>query len=220
MTADVLPGYGPRSKKHPSESSVGARSCRSSGFFGNVSRDISEGVRGAATRAAPKVVIVGGGHNGLVTAALLARQGANVTVLEKNEEVGGAAFTGQPWGPDIDVTRCSYSLGMMDQELIDDLELETRFGLEKVNQWGYFAPREHGYLQLPDDDPQLLERELTSKAGAEDLERFKNYKPTLKVINTILQTGKGLCPQGEQAQALMRELQEVSVGDILDHGFR
>ena len=51
------------------------------------------------TKAVPKVVIVGGGHNGLVTAALLARRGMDVTVLEKNEKVGGAAFTGQPWCP-------------------------------------------------------------------------------------------------------------------------
>jgi phytoene dehydrogenase-like protein len=172
------------------------------------------------TRAVPKVVIVGGGHNGLVTAALLARHGMDVTVLEKNEKVGGAASTGHPWGPDIDMTRCSYSLGMMDQELIDDLELETRFGLRRANQLGYFAPRQNGYLQLPDDDPQLLEKELTTKAGPEDLLRFKNFKPTLKKINTILQTGRRPDPQGEQAQALMRELQQASVGDILDHGFR
>ena len=172
------------------------------------------------TSAVPKVVIVGGGHNGLVTAALLARHGMDVTVLEKNAKVGGAAFTGHPWGPDIDMTRCSYSLGMMDQELIDDLELETRFGLRKANQWGYFAPRQNGYLQLPDDDPQLLEKELTTKAGPGDLLRFRNFKPTLEKINTILQTGRRPDPHGERAQALMRELQQVSVGHILDHGFR
>ena len=172
------------------------------------------------TKAVPKVVIVGGGHNGLVTAALLARRGMDVTVLEKNEKVGGAAFTGQPWGPDIDMTRCSYSLGMMDQELIDELELESRFGLRKANQWGYFAPRPDGYLQLPDDDPKLLEKELSTKAGPGDLLRFKNFKPTLKKINAILQTGRRPDPQGEQAEALLRELQHVSVGHILDHGFR
>lgn len=172
------------------------------------------------TRAVPKVVIVGGGHNGLVAAAFLARGGMDVTVLEKNEKVGGAAFTGHPWGPDIDMTRCSYALGMMDQELIDDLELETRFGLEKVNQWGYFAPRRNGYLHLPDDDPELLERELTTKAGPDDLHRFRSFKPTLKKINTILQTGRRPYPQGEQARALLGELQQVSVGHILDHGFR
>jgi phytoene dehydrogenase-like protein len=171
-------------------------------------------------RGVPRVVIVGGGHNGLVTAALLARHGMDVTVLEKNARVGGAASTGHPWGPDVDMTRCSYSLGMMDQELIDDLELETRFGLRRANQWGYFAPRLDGYLQLPDDDPQLLDKELTTKAGPGDLLRFRNFKPTLKKINTILQSGKRPELSGEQAQALLLELKQVSVGQILDHGFR
>ena len=108
----------------------------------------------------------------------------------------------------------------MGSELIDDLELETRFGLRKANQWGYFAPRQNGYLQLPDDDPQLLEKELTTKAGPGDLLRFRNFKPTLEKINTILQTGRRPDPHGEQAPALIRELQQVSVGHILDHGFR
>ena len=74
-----------------------------------------------------------------------------------------------------------------------------RFGLRKANQWGYFAPRQNGYLQLPDDDPQLLEKELTTKAGPNDLLRFRNFKPTLKKINAILQTGRRPHPQGEKA---------------------
>ncbi len=117
------------------------------------------------TRAVAKVVIVGGGHNGLVTAALLARHGMDVTVVEKNGKVGGAAFTGHPWGPDIDMTRCSYSLGMMDQELIDELELETRFGLKKANQWGYFAPR------LERISPTSRRRPAAAREGIDDQSR-------------------------------------------------
>ena len=49
-------------------------------------------------------IIVGGGHNGLVAAGLLAKRGARVTVLERREQVGGAAITEQPWGPDFKVT--------------------------------------------------------------------------------------------------------------------
>jgi phytoene dehydrogenase-like protein len=66
----------------------------------------------------------------------------------------------------------------------------------------------------------LLEKELTTKAGPDDLLRFRNFKPTLKKINSILQTRGRPDSQGEQAEALTRELQQVSVGHILDHGFR
>ena len=48
-------------------------------------------------RSEPRVVVVGGGHNGLVAAGLLAKRGARVTVLERREVVGGAAITEQPW---------------------------------------------------------------------------------------------------------------------------
>ena len=46
-------------------------------------------------------VVVGGGHNGLVAAALLAKEGRTVTVLEARPVVGGAAVTEQPWGPGV-----------------------------------------------------------------------------------------------------------------------
>lgn len=45
------------------------------------------------------VIVIGGGHNGLVTAGLLAKRGRRVVLLERRAEVGGAAITEEPWGP-------------------------------------------------------------------------------------------------------------------------
>jgi len=55
-------------------------------------------------------IVVGGGHNGLVAAAYLARSGARTLVLEARPRTGGAATTEAPWpdAPDFRVTRLSY----------------------------------------------------------------------------------------------------------------
>src|SRR5438034_9546982 len=73
-------------------------------------------------------VVVGGGHNGLVAAAYLARAGARTVVLESRHKSGGAATTESPWpeAPEFKVTRLSYVMSLMPPTIIRDLELERR----------------------------------------------------------------------------------------------
>ena len=78
------------------------------------------------------VVVIGGGHNGLVAAGLLAKRGARVTVLERRDQVGGAAITEQPWGPDFRMTALSYVVSLMPPTILRELQLER-----------------HGYRILP-----------------------------------------------------------------------
>ena len=68
-------------------------------------------------------VVVGGGHNGLVAAALLAKEGRTVTVREARPVVGGAALTEQPWGPEFKVTALSYVMSLMPDAIEHGLDL-------------------------------------------------------------------------------------------------
>jgi len=70
------------------------------------------------------VVIVGGGHNGLVSAAYLARAGLSVLVLERLDHTGGAAVSTQAFsGLDARLSRYSYLVSLMPEQIISDLDL-------------------------------------------------------------------------------------------------
>ena len=73
-----------------------------------------------------KVVIIGGGHNGLVAAGYLGRAGLDVQVLERRDVVGGAVVT-EEWFPGYHISTCSYICHILQKKVIDDLELR-RFG--------------------------------------------------------------------------------------------
>jgi phytoene dehydrogenase-like protein len=131
------------------------------------------------------VIVVGGGHNGLVAAGLLARRGARVTVLERRGVVGGAAITEQPWGPEYNVTALSYVVSLMPPTIVRELNLE-RHGYKVFPQNGYFVPyRAGGYLQLPDDDPKRRHAEI-AKFSARDADAFERWDAWLGSLADVL----------------------------------
>lgn len=92
--------------------------------------------------ASRDVVIIGGGHNALVAAAYLARAGRTVTVLERQDHVGGAAVSERPWaGVDARLSRYSYLVSLLPRTLIDDLGLRIRLERRRYSS----------YTPLPDD---------------------------------------------------------------------
>jgi len=73
-------------------------------------------------------IVVGGGHNGLVTAAYLARGGRKVLVLERRELVGGCAVTEEIW-PGYRVSTGAYLTSLLQERIVRELEL-ARFGYQ------------------------------------------------------------------------------------------
>jgi phytoene dehydrogenase-like protein len=118
-------------------------------------------------------VVVGGGHNGLVAAAFLAKAGLRTTVLESRPVVGGAAITEQPWGPDFKVTSLSYVMSLMPDAIVEGLGLE-RFGYRVFPMGPSYLPLPDGRALLMSEDPKDRFESVArfSKRDAEALERW------------------------------------------------
>ena len=117
-------------------------------------------------------IVIGGGHNGLVAAAYLARAGKNVLVLERRHVVGGAAVTEEVF-PGFKFTVCSYVCSMLRPVVIRELEL-PRFGLTVIPQECNFIPSRDGrYLFYRGDEEDTHNAVLAfSKQDAEALPRY------------------------------------------------
>jgi phytoene dehydrogenase-like protein len=81
-------------------------------------------------------VIVGGGHNGLVAAAYLARAGRSVLVLERRDHVGGAAVSERPFaGVDARLSRYAYLVSLLPRAIVDELGLEVTLRRRRISSY-------------------------------------------------------------------------------------
>ncbi|HET7531006.1 MAG TPA: NAD(P)/FAD-dependent oxidoreductase [Mycobacteriales bacterium] len=130
-------------------------------------------------------IVVGGGHNGLVAAAYLAKAGQRVVVCEARHVVGGAAVTEQPFGPDFHVTSLSYVVSLLPPRLVSDLRLREH-GYHVFPQGPYFVPREDGrFFQLP-DDRALRYRTVAEWSSSREAEALQRYDAWLDDLASVL----------------------------------
>ena len=119
-------------------------------------------------------IIVGAGHNGLVTAAYLARAGRTVLVLERRERVGGCVVTEELW-PGFKVSTASYVNSLFRPEIIRDLELKRHGFVMLPRSPSSFTPLPDGRYLLMGPDKAMTHREVSkfSKKDAEALPKFE-----------------------------------------------
>ncbi|MFQ5951042.1 MAG: phytoene desaturase family protein [Candidatus Geothermarchaeales archaeon] len=122
------------------------------------------------------VVVVGGGHNGLVAAAYLAKSGLRVLVLERRSLVGGACITEEIW-PGYRINTLAYAAGLLDPTVIEELQLKKHGLRIQVKDPAYFMPFPDGKHIFLWNDIEKTRKELErfSRSDARAYVRFNEF---------------------------------------------
>ncbi|URM94075.1 NAD(P)/FAD-dependent oxidoreductase [Actinomadura madurae] len=165
------------------------------------------------------VVIAGGGHNGLVAAAYLARAGRRVLVLERLGHVGGLAVSARAF-PEVDarVSRYSYLVSLLPSKIVRDLGLDVEL---RGRRFASYTPAGDGGLLIDNGDPARTAASLGGDAGA--WRRF--YAMAGRVAERVAPTL--LEPLRDRAELrrvvdddeAWRDLFERPIGDVVSERF-
>ena len=175
-------------------------------------------------------VVVGGGHNGLTTAAYLARAGRSVLVLERRERLGGACTLERPFADErFVVSPCAYVVGLLDEVVVKELDLERRglrYWMADPNLWVPFEDGTSFGQWLDDSRTQAnLEKLGLSKR---DIDGYWAYEELFDEVRRKLRKGErdtwmGDAPSRAEIEELVGGnptmidlLFEASIADVLD----
>jgi phytoene dehydrogenase-like protein len=137
------------------------------------------------------VAIIGGGHNGLVCAAYLARAGKRVLVLERRERVGGAAMSEEVF-PGFRFSVFSYVVSLLRPEIIRDLEL-PRHGLHILPLESTLTPLPDGDCLAQWNDHDQNRREL-ARHSVRDAEAYDEFGLELHQMARLIKPILGVAP--------------------------
>ncbi|MEL6302584.1 MAG: NAD(P)/FAD-dependent oxidoreductase [Pseudomonadota bacterium] len=185
------------------------------------------------------VIVIGAGHNGLTTAAYLAKAGRRVLVLERRSVIGGAAVT-ETFHPGFRNSVASYTVSLLHPKVIEDLDLYAN-GLKIVERpfSNYLPLPDNNYLATGDD--LVGTQNQFARHSVRDAERLPEYYAWLEGAADILRAELLECPpdpngglaelwrsgklalrtrrHGQRAQQALLELFTRSAADILEHWF-
>jgi phytoene dehydrogenase-like protein len=170
------------------------------------------------------VVIIGAGHNGLVTAGYLARAGLRTLVLESRHVVGGACVTEEIF-PGYKFSTTSYLCSLMQEKVTRDLELE-KFGFTVYpKDPAFFSPFPDGrYLIMGSDTAQTCEE--IRKFSARDAERYPHYEEYVDRLARFIEpllletppdiTGRGFA-DWQKLAGLGRRVMKMPADELIGH---
>lgn len=138
-----------------------------------------------------RVVVVGGGHNGLVTAAMLAKAGLKPLVLERSDVVGGAAVT-EEIHPGFRVSSVAHTADVA-KEVVDTLGLAAK-GLQLIEpEPRVFAPLLDGRSLRLWGNPERSAAEI-HRLSPKDAERYPRFHATMAAIGGVIAKLRALTP--------------------------
>jgi phytoene dehydrogenase-like protein len=146
----------------------------------------------APTRSRHDAIVIGAGHNGLVTACYLARAGLRVLVLERRSIVGGACVTEETF-PGFKVSTAAYVNSLFHTGIVRDLKLAAH-GYEVVaRDPSSFTPFPDGRSLLMGPDAELTRTEI-AKFSVRDAERYPQYEAMLERVAALVEPTLTLTP--------------------------
>ncbi len=132
-----------------------------------------------------QAVIIGGGHNGLVTAAYLAQAGRKVLVLERRDLVGGCSVTEEVW-PGYRVSTAAYLTSLLQERIVRELDLPRHGYKVDAKDPAFFSAFPDGrYFLMWQDRKRTLEE--IAKFSKKDAEAYPAYEDHLERLSQVVE---------------------------------
>ena len=172
------------------------------------------------------VVIVGGGHNGLVAATYLAQAGKTVTLLERLDHVGGAAVSAEAFsGVDARLSRYSYLVSLLPERIIRELKLDIRLERRRYASYTPLPGTDRGLL-VDNADADATAASFASVGAADDVAPWREfYEGTATLARALFPTvcepllTRSEAKRAVDDDALWNSIIERPIGETIESTF-